>query len=346
MVRMGLVRLMVLAALASAVLVAAPAGAPGHEAGATRHALHCPTPPPADDVDCDEIRNESDNCPEDFNHGQENTDAGYTPAEPPSTPPGATMAAGDSRGDACDDDDDADTLPDASDNCRLVRNPGQEDDDGDHYGNACARDSDVDGIIDGADNCPKHRNADQVDLDRDGLGDACDTDDDDDGFDDYRDNCPQTKNPDQIDRDGDGVGTACDGGEATTRPPEQTASGPVDGVAPAAVVSGSRRRSVADLRGGMPTPVRCDEACTLAGSLEIGARAARRLRVRRPLASGDAMLGGAGATYLFLSARSRDLTRLARRRGPALTATLVVTAVDQAGNRSTVRRRLSLSRVG
>lgn len=35
----------------------------------------------------------------------------------------------DGKGDACDDDDDNDGVPDSRDNCRLVPNPGQEDND-------------------------------------------------------------------------------------------------------------------------------------------------------------------------------------------------------------------------
>lgn len=35
----------------------------------------------------------------------------------------------DSKGDACDDDDDNDGVPDNLDNCRLVPNLGQEDND-------------------------------------------------------------------------------------------------------------------------------------------------------------------------------------------------------------------------
>ncbi len=74
-------------------------------------------------------------------------------------------ADGDGRGDACDADDDGDTVPDASDNCPLVANPGQ--------GMACSGDADGDTVPDASDNCPLVANASQADATLDGVGDAC-----------------------------------------------------------------------------------------------------------------------------------------------------------------------------
>jgi len=71
-------------------------------------------------------------------------------------------------------------------------------------------DDDDDGILDGDDNCPLVANADQADNDNDGDGDLCDPDDDNDGILDLEDNCPFTNNPDQADFDGDGIGDTCD----------------------------------------------------------------------------------------------------------------------------------------
>jgi hypothetical protein len=59
---------------------------------------------------------------------------------------------------AADGDDDG--VPDTTDNCPTVPNPGQEDVDQDGVGDVC-------------DNCPTVYNPDQADIDGDGVGDAC-----------------------------------------------------------------------------------------------------------------------------------------------------------------------------
>ena len=58
-------------------------------------------------------------------------------------------------------DRDHDGVPDLTDNCPDVANPGQEDEDGDGVGNIC-------------DNCPATANPTQANADGDGVGDACD----------------------------------------------------------------------------------------------------------------------------------------------------------------------------
>ena len=49
---------------------------------------------------------------------------------------------------------DSDGVPDNSDNCPAVPNPGQENSDGDAQGDACDPDDDNDGVPDGGDACP------------------------------------------------------------------------------------------------------------------------------------------------------------------------------------------------
>jgi hypothetical protein len=83
------------------------------------------------DTDCDgdAVNNGVDNCPEDFNPGQEDLDL-------------------DTQGDACDDDDDGDGVHDLGDNCPRNANADQADFDNDGAGNICDADSDGDGVPD------------------------------------------------------------------------------------------------------------------------------------------------------------------------------------------------------
>jgi len=86
-------------------------------------------------------------------------------------------------------DADGDRVPDRADNCPLIPNPDQADNDGDDQGDVCDDDDDGDGVLDGSDNCPFDANPVQEDFDGDGDGDVCDPDDDDDGVPDGADAC-------------------------------------------------------------------------------------------------------------------------------------------------------------
>ena len=78
-------------------------------------------------------------------------------------------------------DIDGDTYPDTLDNCPLVFNDDQADDDEDGVGNPCDQcpgfddlaDGDADGTADSCDNCPMTYNPGQEDSDEDGIGNAC-----------------------------------------------------------------------------------------------------------------------------------------------------------------------------
>ncbi len=107
-------------------------------------------------------------------------------------------------------DTDSDGVLDSADNCPLVANPDQANNDGDASGDACDQDDDNDGVNDGADNCPLVANPNQADADGDGIGDACDADTDGDGVANGADNCPAAANPKQEDFDKDGIGDVCD----------------------------------------------------------------------------------------------------------------------------------------
>jgi C1A family cysteine protease len=100
------------------------------------------------DVDEDGTIDEEDNCPDQYNPGQEDVDE-------------------DGYGDLCD-------------NCPEAFNPDQEDIDGDGIGDICDicpddpdNDVDEDGLCVHEDNCPCVSNPDQTDGDGDGFGDAC-----------------------------------------------------------------------------------------------------------------------------------------------------------------------------
>jgi uncharacterized repeat protein (TIGR01451 family) len=113
-----------------------------------------------------------------------------------------------------DPDTDGDAVPDRSDNCPEMANPGQKNTFGDPgVGDACETptdaDSDNDGMLDATDNCPANFNPNQENRDGDDRGDACDTDHDNDGVADQTDTCPTVANPDQADADKDGIGDAC-----------------------------------------------------------------------------------------------------------------------------------------
>ncbi len=210
--------------------------------------------PVGTDADEDGVDDLDDNCPDDFNPGQQDADddgvgdaCDDDPVEgdrdgdgvddgddncPDDVNPGQEDADGDGIGDACDDpagtDGDSDGVFDADDNCPDVPNPGQEDADGNGVGDACedGGDSDGDGTADADDNCPDVANPNQLDSDGDGVGDAC-QDTDRDGVSDLDDNCPDAPNSDQEDADGDGTGDAC---EDTDGDPDPDAMDPFAGM--------------------------------------------------------------------------------------------------------------------
>jgi hypothetical protein len=101
------------------------------------------------DIDGDGIPNDEDNCPEDYNPGQEDLDE-------------------DGQGDVCDPDIDGDGWLNGEDNCPYTYNPGQEDSDGDGIGDACDTSWVINEIL--ADPAP----GDEGDANGDGMTDSGD----------------------------------------------------------------------------------------------------------------------------------------------------------------------------
>jgi Zn-dependent metalloprotease len=118
-----------------------------------------------DDGDHDGVLDVDDNCPGEYNPGQENIDPQL-----------------DNEGDACDPDGDGDGLSNDDDNCFLVPNPDQANSDGDISGDACDPCPDVAGETYGSGNTCIHTLEETIchyvplfdDSDGDGIPDACD----------------------------------------------------------------------------------------------------------------------------------------------------------------------------
>lgn len=98
-------------------------------------------------------------------------------------------------------DTDGDGVSDKIDNCGLLVNPGQSDNEHDGFGDDCDDDDDNDSLTD----------SEETVIGEDGfITNARSADSDGDGFKDNLDNCPNDDNITQADGDTDGFGAACD----------------------------------------------------------------------------------------------------------------------------------------
>ena len=105
-------------------------------------------------------------------------------------------------------DTDGDGVTDVTDNCSLIINAAQLDNDSDGAGDACDADDDNDGVIDTSD-AFQFDATETLDTDGDGIGNNADTDDDADGVVDSSDAFPLDA-AETVDTDGDGTGNNAD----------------------------------------------------------------------------------------------------------------------------------------
>ena len=111
-----------------------------------------------------------------------------------------------------------------------------------------------------------------------------------------------------------------------------------DVVAPTVTATVARRLKRARFaRAGLVTRVRCSEACAVTVEVRLKARVAKRLKLPRVVARGT------GTEQVKVKPGPGVRRKLRRAKG-TVRATVVVRAVDAAGNARTVTRPLKLSR--
>jgi secreted trypsin-like serine protease len=124
-------------------------------------------------------------------------------------------------------------------------------------------------------------------------------------------------------------------------PPPPPPNGGDDNTSPDLRIIFTRARLLRVLARGLRARARCSEACRLTAVILIPARLARRLGIPRRVARGTVGMGTGTRTFrIRFTRRAKRRLRRVRR----VTFLITTTAIDRAGNRSTVRLRLRVSR--
>jgi hypothetical protein len=203
-------------------------------------------------------------------------------------------------------------------------------------------DQDSDGVSNAFDSCPADANAGQEDLDGDGVGDPCDSDEDGDALSDAVE-AALGSDPRGVDTDGD---EKRDGADACPTLSSASPSGcpeaaaAVDRRAPSFTLRQlpSRMKRPVFLRRGLPVSVDPDERSSFVFELVGTLRGARIAR------AGDVLLAkrSLGSSAARRTVRLRPARRLRSLFAKRIRVELRVTAVDEAGNTRTTRRRISI----
>jgi hypothetical protein len=209
-------------------------------------------------------------------------------------------------------------------------------------------DLDGDSVASPSDNCRFVTNADQANADGDSAGNACDDDDDNDGLSDATEAALGT-NPLSSDSDGDGkpdpadscplvAGTGSNGCPVAPPPPP----GVKDTTPPRVTLIVQSKVKLKNFKRGLTAAARVNEPASMKFEL-LGAPAPKRkARTRakaftRVLARQSLAMAGAGLRAARLRP-SKKLLGKARK----FVVQLRVTAVDRAGNRTIVTRRINV----